>query len=1336
MFLKFLLAKKLNTEISKIQDNDTLVSLAKGNSALKNEIAGILINEFSLNEEQLEKETIQQLTQRINTTVFGKYMTKIINQMSQEKLPVNFRLQQAQEFLKEKVLNENEYANVIVEWLSQILKSTYENEENAKKALTMILIKKGLWKEEQKNETKQENVNVIVKPKKVEKDYYSDIKNNIQQKQQNKVISETYINSLQPIYDEKKVRYYQSWKNWTKQHQILKTSISNYLDNNMNQETPKYYGFNTNKIKKQKYDNSDYKNSIDTILEKGINFTNKTIFVTGSGQNSIAEQVIASFLFGGGHVYTTTSKCDSSNYKRYQEIYQNYGCKGSELHVIPCNIQNDDDIKNTISYIYKTEKHIDIFVPFQAIGMYNNVYNVSDIDELGFRLMTTQIYKFIGQIKKKKAENLYTQIILPLSPNIGIFGNDGMYADSKLALRSLYHKYHSENLKNDFLISGLKIGWTNSALMSNTAYMSDYIEQKYDIPTFTPEEMAFYVVALTTVDIQNILYEKVIEIDVSFGLENINNLGEVLRTLKKPVLSKTVNETKQSFLNIRKHINYPEISENDSKQKNVLLDLEKVVVCVGYGEFGPWGTSSIRWDIEKNKLLSLESCIELGFLCGYQKQIKELSPSDFYIKYHDELIQKCGLREIEDKKNRDICILKKLDDDMNFWITCDSWSEIEEYKQKYKEYCIVRENPDTKQLEVKLKKGASIYLNKSISTQFYVSGHVPTDFNPVSLGIPEHIIEQVDPIVIYAMVSLAEAFIKMGITDPYDMYNYIHPSELGNVIGSGIGGMKHIEDAFHRRKMNEDCKNDIIQDSLINVMPAWLNMLMLGACGPILTPVQACATSAVSIEMGMSLLLQKKALFVLTGGSEDTRESSMAEFGNIGALVNNIKDKNSGRSPSEASRPCTNTRSGFTESSGAGIQILTSARMALEHGFPIYGIVAHTHTACDGYNLSVPAPGKGILTSLRNCKLPFESLDSRISKIKNSISLGVDPEPLINHYIHDYGKGKFSSLQLALDMFGCTVDDINVVSFHGTSTKGNDFNESHIVHTQMTELKRSKNNNLFVVAQKYLTGHAKGSAFAFMFNGALDMIKDNVIPANNNLDDLGKDLKHFMMIYPNQNIHQKVNAVLLKSFGFGQAGAEVLILHPDFLLSQINPSVLLSYKQKRSSLELKSQNEWYDKISGQKNWIKIQSKPVLSSDSELYTVPDKSWSIPKYNQDLFLPTTINNLLTSFNDKISSIGIDIENIYRIDWDDTFITRNFTTNEIKYSENSRLKLLGMWSAKEAFIKAYNKDKKYEFSDLKMIEVIHDISGKPFILYNNNRYIVSISYTLENAIAIACI
>lgn len=51
-----------------------------------------------------------------------------------------------------------------------------------------------------------------------------------------------------------------------------------------------------------------------------------------------------------------------------------------------------------------------------------------------------------------------------------------------------------------------------------------------------------------------------------------------------------------------------------------------------------------------------------------------------------------------------------------------------------------------------------------------------------------------------------------------------------------------------------------------------------------------------------------------------------------------------GREPTEFSRPTTTSRNGFMEAMGAGVQIVMSARTALEMGAPIQGIVAHTST--------------------------------------------------------------------------------------------------------------------------------------------------------------------------------------------------------------------------------------------------------------------------------------------------------------------------------------------------------------------------------------------------------
>jgi fatty acid synthase subunit beta len=48
------------------------------------------------------------------------------------------------------------------------------------------------------------------------------------------------------------------------------------------------------------------------------------------------------------------------------------------------------------------------------------------------------------------------------------------------------------------------------------------------------------------------------------------------------------------------------------------------------------------------------------------------------------------------------------------------------------------------------------------------------------------------------------------------------------------------------------------------------------------------------------------------------------------------------------------------ESHGAGIHILMQAKLAIEMGVPIRGIIAMTSTATDKEGRSVPAPGRGI----------------------------------------------------------------------------------------------------------------------------------------------------------------------------------------------------------------------------------------------------------------------------------------------------------------------------------------------------------------------------------------
>lgn len=99
---------------------------------------------------------------------------------------------------------------------------------------------------------------------------------------------------------------------------------------------------------------------------------------------------------------------------------------------------------------------------------------------------------------------------------------------------------------------------------------------------------------------------------------------------------------------------------------------------------------------------------------------------------------------------------------------------------------------------------------------------------------------------------------------------------------------------------------------------------------------------------------------VIVGATDDFQPEIANEFANMNATSNTVEEFAKGRSPAEMSRPSTTTRAGFMESHGAGVQVLMNAKLALEMGVPIYGIIALATTASDKIGRSIPAPGKGV----------------------------------------------------------------------------------------------------------------------------------------------------------------------------------------------------------------------------------------------------------------------------------------------------------------------------------------------------------------------------------------
>ena len=236
---------------------------------------------------------------------------------------------------------------------------------------------------------------------------------------------------------------------------------------------------------------------------------------------------------------------------------------------------------------------------------------------------------------------------------------------------------------------------------------------------------------------------------------------------------------------------------------------------------------------------------------------------------------------------------------------------------------------------IKFKKGAKLLVPKAIRFDRLVAGQIPTGWDARVFGIPDDIVSQVDRTALWALVCVAEALMASGITDPYELYKYVHPSEVGTAIGSGMGGMESLSKMFRDRREEKDIQNDILQETFINTVAGWVNLLLVSSSGPVKIPVGACATALQSVEIACDTILSGKAKVMFAGGYDDFSEEGSYEFANMKATSNTETEFASGREPNEMSRPTTSTRAGFMESQGCGVQVLMSAKTALDMGATI-----------------------------------------------------------------------------------------------------------------------------------------------------------------------------------------------------------------------------------------------------------------------------------------------------------------------------------------------------------------------------------------------------------------
>ncbi|RMZ69321.1 fatty acid synthase subunit alpha reductase [Pyrenophora seminiperda CCB06] len=1014
----------------------------------------------------------------------------------------------------------------------------------------------------------------------------------------------------------------------------------------------------------------------------GLSFAGTSVLVTGAGEGSIGCQIVAQLLTAGAIVVVTSSSYSPKTTRFYQKLYAENCGKGSKLILVPFNQASVRDVDAIVDYIYSKDglaMDLDFVVPFAAIS--ENGRTISNIDgrsELAHRVMLTNTLRLLGNVKQQKMNRgtvtRPAQVILPLSPNHGSFGSDGLYAESKLGLEALFEKFHSEDWADYLLVCGAIIGWTRgTSLMSDNDMVAEGIE-KLGVRTYSQTEMAFNIVCLLSEQVKSLCIDSPLVADLSGGMGEIVDLQKATADIRASIAEQSderralaleasfessdanAGTNQGSLSNIQ--FAFPELPGWNSdilplnKQLKGMVDLDRVVVVVGYSEIGPCGNSRTRWNMELNgPFLSTECCIELAWTMGLIKSHhgvvdgqpfsgwveketgKPIADHEIPLKFGSFIREHSGIRFAEAKrgaqawKGREVLHEIEVSKDHDpIEVSKDVAAQL---KQAHGESVHVTFDDATGQTMVVLRKGAKIGVPKMVDGSHTVAGQIPTGWDARTYGVPEDVVEQVDPVTLYALVATAESFQSAGILDPFELYNDLHVSEVASCVGSGFGGITSMREIFQERYRDMDPANDALAECFINSSSAWINMLLLSAAGPNRTPVGACATSVESLDTACDLIQTGKAKFCVVGGCDDLLKETSTEFANMKATIDPGQDALNGRDPTEMSRPTTTTRKGFVESEGAGIQLVTTATVALDMGLPIHCIVALSSTAMDKAGRSLPAPGRGILGAARQSTTKFDSplmnlsyrrraLQARMQQVEDMRDLQLsylDEEvaqlmedsttefSVLNYRLQrvtDIESDATRDQKEALDMYGnhfwthdqriapirgglgvwgLSIDDIDLVSFHGTSTVANEKNEAAVVSEQFKHLGRTTGNIVPVICQKALTGHPKAAAGAWMLNGCIQAMHDKKIPGNRNADNIDSELqKYEYLVFPNKTLERSedVKAFLLNSFGFGQKGAMAVGVNPKYLFATLKQEDYEVYANKRRLREKKAVRRFHE----------------------------------------------------------------------------------------------------------------------------------------------------------------
>ena len=334
--------------------------------------------------------------------------------------------------------------------------------------------------------------------------------------------------------------------------------------------------------------------------------------------------------------------------------------------------------------------------------------------------------------------------------------------------------------------------------------------------------------------------------------------------------------------------------------------------------------------------------------------------------------------------------------------------------------------------------------------------------------------------------QLAMAASKLAIADSGIDLEKVDRTRFGVVIGSGIGGLKTLEDQ-HTVLMNKGPGriSPFMIPMMISNMASGLTSMELGLCGPNFSTVSACATACHALGEAWRMIQHGEADIFLAGGAEATIVPlGIGGFSAMKALSTRNDE------PQRASRPFDKDRDGFVMGEGSGVLVIEELEHAKRRGAHIYCELAGYGLSADAYHMTSPLPE---------------------------------------------GEGAARCMRMAMDKAGVSPEDVDYVNAHGTSTGMGDICETKAIKAVFGQHAK---NGLLVSSTKSMIGHLLGAAGSVEMAACIMAICEGVVPPTINLDN--PDPECDLDYVPHVARERKVRVAINNSFGFGGHNATLV----------------------------------------------------------------------------------------------------------------------------------------------------------------------------------------------------